>query len=457
MKWEFPYGRAPFCLLVVAIVTGIGVAFTHSGFKSERPDLVFATFARKHADVYQQVLPIFEERHGVKVEIQVVEYKSLQTRLQASLLAGTEVPDLVEIGNNMSYFTKGPVEDIGFVDLTDWVKENNLDKRMVESRFALWTKDDRIFALPHDVHPVMLVYRRDIVEDELGIDVSKIETWDDFIEMAHTVVKDLDGDGIPDRYAIELPTNLGWPIPLLLRQRGGGLFDKEGRVIFDNEIGVETVMWYVRQTKGEHKISFSFDEGQAFYRAMRDGLMLFFFAPDWRTRKFQVDAPSMEGKLALMPLPAWEKGGLRTSTHGATGLAITKACDNLELALKLAEFLYLKPEDLGDRFAELHIIPPLIEAWDMEVFDKPNKFFSNQPLGRLYADLAPTTPAEWVSPYTFKAEFKVLEAYVFSAKYYEEHGEEGFREFVEKELKRNADYVRGLMRRNAFLDTPEDV
>ena len=39
--------------------------------------------------------------------------------------------------------------------------------------------------------------------------------------------------------------------------------------------------------------------------AMSDGLVLFYFTPDWRTRQVEMDVPSLSGKLALMPLPAW--------------------------------------------------------------------------------------------------------------------------------------------------------
>ena len=53
-------------------------------------------------------------------------------------------------------------------------------KRLVESRLSLWSTRGHVFALPHDVHPVMLMYRADLVES-LGIDVNELETWDDFV------------------------------------------------------------------------------------------------------------------------------------------------------------------------------------------------------------------------------------------------------------------------------------
>ena len=46
-----------------------------------------------------------------------------------------------------------------------------------------------MFALPHDVHPVMLAYRRDLFE-QLGIDVNKLTTWDEFARVGRQVTQD---------------------------------------------------------------------------------------------------------------------------------------------------------------------------------------------------------------------------------------------------------------------------
>ena len=50
---------------------------------------------------------------------------------------------------------------------------------------------------------------------------------------------DSDGDGIPDRYALDLNSDGNTMLPLLMRQRGSGLFDEEGHVLTDSEIAVE--------------------------------------------------------------------------------------------------------------------------------------------------------------------------------------------------------------------------
>lgn len=453
---EFPYGKAPLAILVLALLTGLAMTYANLTEQAQpRPDLVFATFTKEHAATYQKPIAEFEKLHGVKVQLQVVSQRALQGRLQSAMQAGAEVPDMVELlYGTLGFFTRGPLEDIGFVDLTDRVREAGLFDSLVRSRFSLWSTRGRIFALPHDVHPVMLAYRRDLIE-QLGIDVNKLTTWGEFSRVGREITRDLNGDGVRDRYMLDLPADGGDSLRLLLSQRGGGVFDDKGNVIFDSEEAVEVLCWYVRQIRGSGQISTACGWGQTLSRAMIDGLCLFYICPDWRTRQIEVDIPSLKGKMAVMPLPAWTEGGRRTSTWGGAGLAITRQSKNPELAWKLAMYLYYDPSQLGQRFEGTNIIPPLKAAWNLPEFSKPNPFWGGELIGRRYAELAPSTPAEQSNPYMSLAGGKLSEAFTNTSLHYKEHGEAGLEDFARSELKRCAARVREVMKRNVFMKDSE--
>ncbi len=438
---KFPFGQVPFALLVIAVLSAV-VYVASTRVRPERPDLVVAVFARAHKDAYDASLPAFEKKHGVNVEVQFVNWLSLETRMQNAILSGSAIPDLTELGfGALGFFTRGPREDIGFMDLTERVREEGLDERVVASRFAGWSTRGHIYALPHDVHPVMLTYRKDIIED-LGIDVSTLETWDDFVKMGREITKDLDGDGIPDRYAIDLHTGGGESLRMLIYQRGGGLFDADGRVIFDSEIAAKTIEWFVQQVHGPTRIGYEAGWGQTQMKAMTDGLVLFYWTPDWRTYYFADEGPHLEGKLALMPLPAWEKGGRRTSTWGGTGVAISKSSEHPELAWELAKFLYFEKSELGARFETTNIIPPLKEAWELPELNAPNSYYSGQRIGQLYAELAPEVPPVYISSLQRLAEKELERAYARAFDHFKANGLEGIQDVIRKALKESADYVR---------------
>lgn len=452
---KFPYGKAPFWLFAVALGSTLLLAFTR-GERPERPDLVLAIFAEQHIPAYKRAIPHFERTRNVRVTTQLVNWQSLQTRVQNALLADTEVPDMLEIAEgSLGFFTRGPREDIGFLDLTDRIHGEGYYDRMVASRFSLWTARGRIYALPHDVHPVALAYRRDIVE-ALGIDVKSLDTWEAFVEVGRRVTGDRDGDGVLDQYMLDLPYDGSWGLLILIVQRGGQLFDAEGRVAFNSEVTEDTIVWYLEQTHGPRKIAYECGWGQPLLKAMTDGLALFYWTPDWRSYLYQKDVPGLKGKMGIMPLPAWEKGGRRTSVWGGTGLTITKRTKRPDLAWDLAKTLYFDQKELGQRFTQTNIIPPLRDAWNLPEFATPNAYYSGQKIGLLYAELAAESPPFYSAPLDAAARAKLNEAFGRALEYYEDNGTRGLREKVRRELATAEAYVNRLASRQARLVEGKD-
>lgn len=457
MVEKYPYGRAPFWLLVIAVVAVIVRVATARQIEA-RPDLVIVTHTEAHRDAYAKVIPQFEKKHNINVRLQFTNWASLQSRLQNAILAGTDTPDLAEVfEGSLGFFTRGPVEDFGVMNLTDRLKKDGIYDKLVESRFSLWSTRGGIYALPHDVHPVMLAYRRDIIES-LGINVADLDSWEKFVEAGRRVTKDLNGDGIIDRYMLDLRYDGNWGLSILMLQRGGQFFDADGNVAFATEENAELIRWYILQTRGPQKIAYEAGWGQAAAKAMIDGLVLFMWAPDWRTWVFSDEVPSLKGKMALMPMPAWKPGGRRTSVWGGTGLIVMKGTKQPDLAWELAKFLYFSREDQGARFAATNIIPVLKDAWDLPEFDLPNPYYSGQKIGRLYAELAPETPTLYSSPVDTIGRLKLDEAYNRSAAYYEKHGEKGLMEHIRAQLADCAAQVTRIASREQRLaqagDTP---
>lgn len=455
---NFPYGKAPFWILAAAVFSGLGiVALNLSREEADTPDLVVAVFAPTHYEAYRKILKDYREETGFNVQVQQVQFQALQNRLQSAMLAGLDEPqpDLVEVERqSFGFFTKGPIEDVGFIDLTDMIKKDGLDKKMVASRMALWTNRGRAFGIPHDVHPVGLAYRKDIT-DSLGIDVSKIKTWDDFVEVGQKITADLDGDGLIDRYALEASSTNGSHITTLMLQKGVRVFDENGKLTMNDPKAVDVILWYVRQISSPNRIAFPVGETQGGYaQAMADGLVVFFLAPDWRTSQFQSFVSSASGKMAFMPLPAWEEGGIRTSTWGGTCMAITQAARNkgrLDLAWDVLNFLYTNEKALPEIFQSSNILPPFKDVWNDPLITKPNEFYSGQSIGKTFIELADETPVDYISPYSQTANEQILAVFVNALNYYEKNGEEGLREYTEKQLAAKTKIVARDMGHNRFL------
>lgn len=456
----FPFGRAAFWILIVALVAGATKTiwsaqdyFSARG-KASTKTITFWVFAPEHVDAYQSAFPAFEKAHpGVKIDLQQVTWNVVTQRLQAAVWSGVALPDVVEIPiDSAGAYFRGPVEDIGFVDLTERIKKAGLLKDMVTTRFAPYSTRGHIFGLPHDVHPMMLAYNAEVFQKE-KIDVSKIETWDDFIAVGRRLTKP------GQRFMLELEDGRTAHFDPCLLQRGGGHFDAQGNVIFDNEIGVQTMLWFVPLVAGEKRIASSLAGGQVLSGALKEGYFLSVMCPDWRTKTIekyyqdketkQFDAEMM-GKLKLMPLPAVKRGGRRTSTWGGTMLGITKKSPHQDLAWQLALHLYLNQADLGQRFRETNILPAVRSAWKEPAFHEPRAFWGGQRLGKMYADLAPSLPEVHTSPFIVQSRAKLGEALVDCVSKYRADGDKEFEPYVRTRLKRSADELRALIARNPF-------
>src|SRR6516162_1787477 len=66
---RYPYGKAPFALLLIAIVS-VCVRVATARHSEGRPDLTIVTHTEQHFESYRRAIPQFEREHGVKVQLQ---------------------------------------------------------------------------------------------------------------------------------------------------------------------------------------------------------------------------------------------------------------------------------------------------------------------------------------------------------------------------------------------------
>ena len=103
--------------------------------------------------------------------------------------------------------------------LDDALAESPYADDVLESRFARFTKDGKIYGAPHDVHPLVMLYH-DVAWQEAGVDLSQVETWNDFLDACGKVdLKMADGrDRYPDHGRQE-------------RHQPAGAHDAEGHLV----------------------------------------------------------------------------------------------------------------------------------------------------------------------------------------------------------------------------------
>lgn len=366
--------------------------------------------SRNHARAYEPFLEQWNAEHPDKrFHFSMFTVQAIERRMMSGFLSGTPVPELVEIPvATAAQAFRGPEEDIGLVDLTDRLKSEGLLETINPPSFSPWTHGGRIYGLPHDVHPVLLAYRADIIE-AAGIDMNQIETWEDFTRVLRPLVTK-DAQGRPTRFLLNAWLVASTFEPLLL-QAGGGIIGQDGRATLDTAINAKVMARVVTWTSGPGRIAVDSPELSAGGNQLRlEGTILAFIMPDWLTGVWKHDLPGLAGRIKLMPLPAWEKGGRRTSVAGGSMLGIPKRAKNVAAAWEFAKALYLNPDLAEDFYRTTGVIPPEKTLWSLPVFSEPDPYFCGQPAGKLFIEQAPNVPLRISSAYQSFAQQQFVNA-----------------------------------------------
>lgn len=409
---------------MIVALAAVSAGFVLTTAEDRRGTLAFWTFAKQHQLIYvDQVAAWNRTNIDTTVDLALVSMPVLEQRMMSNFLSGTPVADLLEVERRAvgRAFT-GPLDRVGFLDLTDRLEAEGLLDGINAPSFSPWTSRGRVFGLPHDVHPTMLVYRADIVE-AAGIDVTAIETWDDYFRLLRPLMKDLDGDGVCDRYLINLWYSQYDFLEALLLQAGGRMFDEHERLVIDTPLNAQVlarlVPWFVgpdRVARDANVISAA--SGQQIFV---DGGVIGVLAPDWLSGLLMTQVPVLAGKLKIMPLPAWERGGRRTTVSGGTMLGIVKTSPHPEEAWAFAKALYLSWEAAEAIYRSNNIISPVKAHWSNPVYDEPSAYFCGQAPGRLYLSQAPHVPSRTSSPFSAIASNRVFQGLIELVDFAEGH------------------------------------
>ncbi len=359
---------------------------TEAPAEPEEITLELWAFVNTHARWFESMAEDYKaEKPYFNLDVSEIAYTDLHDKAQIALQAGgVGAPDFLDLEQGrFGGFLRGG--DPGLVDLADLLKEGGYMDKLVASRQALYTYKGKVYGVEHALTPVVFFYRTDVFE-EAGIDMEAIETWDDFIDEGKGLVSD----------TVKL---LAFPNhELLLRSRGADYFDADGNVTLDSDLSIDTMDW-ILALRDEHGVSERPPADDAWWAAIRDGTYLSKEGADWYAGFFKDNVPELSGKWRAIALPAFEAGGVRTSCHGGTGSCIVKYSDYIDEAWDFMQYSMLSIEGNVRRYEMTNLFPPFIPAMDDPRLHKEEEYFDGQDLGGLFAELGPSVPAQYQSPY----------------------------------------------------------
>jgi len=341
-------------------------------------------FLRDTADAFVKQYP------KVSFQWNTMSWQDTHQKLAVALAAGSGAPDVVSIdGAQMQNF----VEIGGLLDITKDLKPF-VDDFPAYKIAEVSDLSGNMYAVPWDIGPVSLVYRKDIFEK---YEVIPPTTWAEYIQIGQKLMK----DGIA-----MFPFSLTTPNPQdfamfqkLLWQAGGSYFDKAtGAVILDNEAGLEAINMYAELIFADiHMDVAPFSPAQ--YGAWKEGKIATDMSAAWMGHVFIDNVKEGEGGFGEWrvadQLPAYEAGGTPTSNLGGSNVAATAQTKHPAAAVAYCLFTCASVDGqslMGAKGTFPGFLPALE---DTRTKDAQAPVYGDQKFNQPWINLAPKTPTTY--------------------------------------------------------------
>ncbi|HEQ71246.1 MAG TPA: extracellular solute-binding protein, partial [Spirochaetia bacterium] len=338
--------------LLITVMMSV-VLFVNAGGGPVHPDgggrkVLMWTFARNNLDEWEAREQEIEDVFNIDLQLELVPQNRFIRELQAVMLEGKGAPDIIEwmIENNRILFSDP--ERCFVLPLNDLYDRSPAFQKVPTGRLSWVTYGGNIYGLPHDVHPVILIYN-DTLWKEAGTDVAAIRDWDQFFQAAQRLIAKKEKSQ-PLHYALPMGDGgLGDTMWMIFQQTGAQFFDKEGNPLFtSNKFKAFMVKWFEWRSLG---VFSNWDWGN-FNKLLKDGTVCSYTSPDWWVS--QVNAAVEDGRYEwrIRDLPLYPGGnGSRTSSWGGSFLAVPKTTKAPNFIFKLVEYMqYGNPNIAVERY-----------------------------------------------------------------------------------------------------------
>lgn len=326
--------------------------------------------------------PEFERTHPDSDLVLKVVGTQMQSRFILALTSGRGAPDVMQLQEREAgrYTRTGRLADI-----TQWAAKYEHD--FPPSFWDSCVVDGKVYALPWDIAPCAVFYKRWIFE-QYGIDPESIETWDDLIAAGKRIGELSHGK---TKMMPLAPNATAAFFTMLLQEDGGAFFDADGRIVFDNPRNLETLD-LIRKLLDSGITTPIFDQ-QELNTSYNDDSVACYPAASWNMDNMKVSAKSSAGKWGVFRLPAFRPGGLRNSNQGGSVLVLPAQSDHVEASFRFLEYALCTVEGQLKQYKEKGLFPAYIPATKDPRFDEPDPFFGGQHVAKLFAqDFDKVTP-----------------------------------------------------------------
>ena len=293
----------------------------------------------------QELLPQFKAETGIDVDMEVISYIDMHSKLVPQLVSPKGSYDAIVV----DFYWVGEFTKAGWLmPLDDLVKRDNFDIGVYVPKLIelVGRVDNTLYMLPFYNYSMAIIYRKDMIEDpkeqaafkaKYGMDLKIPETWDEYWKQVEFFSRDTDNDGKTDMFGTVIQGQRGDCISMqwsnYLYAQGGQYNDSNWNPTLNSEAGVAALTAYreaLQKFSPPGSESYCFDEG---FNVLAQGKAFSLQTFNIMFAGFEdPESSKVVGKVAITPNPG---GGL----NGAWGWAIPKSSPNKEAAWKFLKWV----------------------------------------------------------------------------------------------------------------------
>ncbi|MEU0136149.1 extracellular solute-binding protein [Streptomyces sp. NPDC006296] len=362
---------APVAALVLAGLTATGCApqTSDTGAEGDKKTgtlrvWLFQEVGNKPKEkVVDAAVAAFEKSHeGAEVEVEYIPVDTRAQRIKAAFNDPKSAPDLIEYGNTD---TAGYVKDGGLADISKefaaWDEAKDTDPTAKQSV----TVDGAVYGAPLFVGVRALYYRTDVF-DELGIEPPKSQ--DELISTAKKIHREK-----PDLYGLAVGGAYTYGAMPFIWAHGGELADETG-VAYASAVNSE------KARKGIEAYTSLFGDdncpaakcaamgGNATVTAFASGKAAMAIGGDFSHAA--VEAGSVKGSYAVVPLPGVKDGSIAPAFAGGNNIGVLKSSAHRTLAVDLMKSLTGKKTQ-AEMFDAMGFLPTYTDVRDTAAEKEP--------------------------------------------------------------------------------------
>lgn len=230
-----------------------------------------------------------------------------------------------------------------------------------KNRLEQVTINNKIYAVPLDYRPLILFYRKDLLESK-GIKIEDIRTWSQF----YNIGKNIYSGSNKEVKLLTLDQNKNI-YRIFLNQLNKGYIDKENKFNVD-DIAASRAFDTLNQLYTDNVLDLARNE-QEVLNKLKAGKSIFTLASTDFIKTLETLPKEESWKFGVAKLPAFEAGGNRDVQEEPVNFLINNKLQNTKIAEDFIKYVTTEKELLTEAMNKYYMLPAYNSIYSENIFD----------------------------------------------------------------------------------------